>query len=248
MAKRPDDRYGGAAELADDLDDVLAGRRVGHATRIGAPAPGGTSAFDLDAFLGDLGGGEGLSCDGSGADRTGTVGVRAAPSTRRRIRRLWLASAATAAALFAGLLAGGAHRGPPAAEVPRAPRVPPPASAVMAVPETIVFAPRPKSWVMLDVKHSLRRARLKVWIDEALAVDAGLQAPVTKRIVAFAIREGRLARPLALEPGRRQIKVQIAWDEERRAASAAFEAKPDDTRILEVRLAGRAKELALDWK
>jgi hypothetical protein len=102
--------------------------------------------------------------------------------------------------------------------------------------------------MMLDVKHSLRRGRLRVWVDGAAAVDATLEAPVTKRIVAFAIREGRLARPLELEPGRRQIKVQVAWDDERRSATIAFEARPDATRILEVRLAGRSKELVLDLK
>jgi eukaryotic-like serine/threonine-protein kinase len=54
-AKKADDRYGAAAALADDLEDVLAGRLPRHASRKSGPSPEGTvAAIDPEAILAEL--------------------------------------------------------------------------------------------------------------------------------------------------------------------------------------------------
>jgi serine/threonine-protein kinase len=52
LAKRPEDRYATAADMADDLEDVLAGRGAKHAARAASSSPGRASA--PDALLADL--------------------------------------------------------------------------------------------------------------------------------------------------------------------------------------------------
>ena len=281
MAKQPGERYRSAADLAEDLEQVMAGRAAGNADMVAANNDPAAPTLDLDSFLADLGGGARLMRAAGNGDRTGTLDILtpllAEPVTsaetplvdtstapfsvqRRRGHLRWLAGVA-AVGVFASVLAASALRRPADGPLPNGITLPnrsirtvvePIAAAPSALSLSILAppapVPTPKSWVMLDVKHSLRHGRLKVWVDGAVAVDASLHAPVTKRIVAIAIREGRLAKPLEIEPGRRDVKVQVTWDGERRLATTSFEAAPEATRILEIRLAGRTKDLRLDWK
>lgn len=275
LAKQPADRYPSALAVAEDLEDVMAGLAPHHADALGANLNDGTlpGSLDLDSFLADLGGGGHLLRTADAGERTGTVDVlaclldapppdtntlppppiAAAPTPRIR---LWVA--ADMAVLVVALVAAATVRGqrvgpvpmstPPAAAAASAPA---PQAASFAIPFLLTAptpAPTPRSWVMLDVKHALREGHLRVWVDGALTIDSALHAPVTKRIVAIAIREGRIAKPVKIEPGRRELKVQVGWDKERRVATTAFEARPDATRVLEIRLGRMSKDLTLAWR
>ena len=43
----------------------------------------------------------------------------------------------------------------------------------------------------MSVEHPFENGRLIVWIDGVLVHEAKLQAPVSRKIVAFKVREGR---------------------------------------------------------
>jgi eukaryotic-like serine/threonine-protein kinase len=138
---------------------------------------------------------------------------------------------------------------------------PPPVSAaetappVEAVPEATAEATRPrtrpdhaKARLRLRVEHSLEKGSLGVWIDGALVFETPLESRITKKVVAVKLREGRLDETLQLEPGKHHIRVEVAWEDNRRSEQTTGVFEADRTRELAVTLGRIKKNLSLDWK
>jgi hypothetical protein len=86
-----------------------------------------------------------------------------------------------------------------------------------------------------------------MWIDGVLVLEAKLQAPVAKRIVAIKVRDGRLDRVLDVTPGRHEVRVEVTWDQERRTASKVADVAPNATGLLGIRVGRMSKDLTLEW-
>lgn len=99
----------------------------------------------------------------------------------------------------------------------------------------------------LNVEHPFENGRLIVWIDGVLVFEAKLRAPVSKKIVAIKVREGRLGTLLDVEPGRHEVRVEVTWDQERRGATKVADVAPGSTGLLDVRVGRISKDLTLQW-
>jgi hypothetical protein len=99
----------------------------------------------------------------------------------------------------------------------------------------------------LSVDHPFENGRLIVWIDGVVAFETKLQAPVSKKIVAIKVREGRLETLLDVAPGKHEVRVEVTWDQERRVATKVADAAAGSTGLLEVRVGRMSKDLTLQW-
>jgi serine/threonine protein kinase len=294
LAKGADDRYATAADMAEDLEDLLAGRAASHALFAGptsAPrASGGLAPPDpLDAFLEELPLLESGSNPGAKAavSEAETVPARVSPAVRTASRPPWLLPA-TAVGVWA-VLAVVTNRAlsPPVAttsaaattsttmaaqlaspttdpttvptQAPTQAPTAPPTAAPTAAPVTAV-TPRPKAQaaatpspeaektrIRLTVEHPFENGRLVAWIDGVLVYEMKLQAPVSKKVVAFKVREGRAEKLLDLEPGRHEVRVEVTWEQDHRVRTKVVDVAPGSTGLLEVRVGRMSKDLRLEW-
>jgi hypothetical protein len=316
LAKRPEDRYAAAADMADDLEDVLAGRAAKHAAgAAGLTAPAGgprrLPANDpLASLLDESAVPEAASLPAAAAAppaaQTMPMGASTPLTTGSRRRWLLLASAM----LVLPVLAAGAfvswrrtvvaERAPvpaaptaspttvpiaptttvaiaPTTTVPRAPATTAPTAATPAVPvvrprgqagtaSPIIESPAAnpsdagepaadatstsdpaQSRIRLTVEHPFENGRLIVWIDGVLVYETKLQAPVSKKIVAFKVREGRVEKLLDVEPGPHEVRVEVTWDQGRRANAKVVDVASGSTGLLEVRVGRMSKDLSFSW-
>ncbi len=257
LAKEPRDRYPTAEGLAEDAEDILAGRQPRHRAGWTPPEPSRalasarTPVEDLEAQIrAEF---ESLDAEATArfleADPTRElaalvedvappeVGARPEPrrpsgsgAPPRRSERSWRVEVALALAVLVVMGAWLLRRSPPAASAP---------------PATIGGEP---ARLVIDLQHPLRRGSVRVWVDDALVLDETLRARETKKIVAFTLRKGSLDRTLPVDAGPHAVRVEIAWDEERKSASTSASFEAGATRTLEVRLGRLRKGLSLDWK
>jgi serine/threonine-protein kinase len=303
LARREDDRYATAADMADDLEDVLAGAIPRHA---GAVARGSAEDPLLEGLVAPAGGPVRASApDPSSALVSlldaATISIpkpHRTPATPSRRRWLVAAGAVTALALAAGVAyvrwprpapvlptpepstplvvavpeaSAAAPSAPPVSlETPPAPSAEPvateappavaagvtpppsarPAEAAGRTAEAVTVTPAElpaRTRMRVNVEHPLENGRLVMWIDGVLVLEAKLQAPVAKRIVAIKVRDGRLDRVLDVTPGRHEVRVEVTWDQERRTASKVADVAPNATGLLGIRVGRMSKDLTLEW-
>ena len=104
-----------------------------------------------------------------------------------------------------------------------------------------------QSRIRVAVEHPFENGRLIVWIDGVLVYETKLEAPVSKRIVAFKVREGRAEKVMDVEPGPHEVRVEVTWDQNRRASTKVVDVAPGSTGLLEVRVGRMSKDLSLSW-
>jgi serine/threonine-protein kinase len=293
LAKRPEDRYAAAADMADDLDDVLAGRAAKRASAVNDPL---ASLLDESAVPEAAS----LPARAAAPPAAQTMPMGASTPLTTGSRRRWLVLAS--AMLVLPVLAAGAfvswrrtvvgERPPvpaaptaspttvpmtPATTVPRAPTTTAPTAATPAVPvvrprgqaataspiietpaanpsdagEPAADAPSTsdpaQSRIRLTAEHPFENGRLILWIDGVLVYETKLQAPVSKKIVAFKVREGRVEKLLDVEPGPHEVRVEVTWDQGRRASTKVVDVASGSTGLLEVRVGRMSKDLSLSW-
>ena len=342
LAKREDDRYATAADMADDLEDVLAGRTAKHAagavssspgrgaarrsptdgpppddplaslldespvpaaaalpaggaadpaaqtTPMGVPTPVATGSATPLAGAGQrdarVGGcspparsfpGSVLRCSSPARPPSGpvvsdeaptavadvapvppaptasTTPVPVAPTTT--VPMTPATTAPTAATTTAPTAAPAAvPTVPPRAEAGKAsPIIESPATDVSDAGEAAADATpssdAAQSRIRLNVEHPFENGRLIVWIDGVLVYETKLQATVSRRIVAFKVREGRVEKLLDVEPGPHEVRVEVTWDQGRRASTKVVDVASGSTGLLEVRVGRMSKDLSLSW-
>jgi serine/threonine-protein kinase len=141
----------------------------------------------------------------------------------------------------AGTVAEPAPRadGPGASGAPSAPVTPaPPPSAPAA----------PMSRLQVDFAHHLKSGRLRVWVDEDLVLEDELDSRVTKKILSLRVRKGMVDETLEVPAGRRQVKVQVRWDDNIKTGTISGTFKANRTRRLEIRVSRVLGGLSLRWK
>jgi hypothetical protein len=238
---------------------------VGQATR-----PGGDFHAELETLVSGL---EPLAAEqatrrsvpappGASASAPVPGAMPRAPSPRRRAT-LWTLGAA---ALFLGG-AGITWLMWPRAEPVRAPpprlaaTAPPPtptpapptpspelAEAAPALPEPESPPPRgATARLAIDFEYPLKDGRLRLWVDEMLALDQDLTGH-GERTLGIRLHKGSLEKTIAVRPGRRAVRVRVAWDDNVKEERLAATFRAGRTRRLEIRLGRIRKNLSLEWK
>ena len=100
----------------------------------------------------------------------------------------------------------------------------------------------------IDFQHPLKSGTLTVWIDQEVVLQERLDGRVTKKLIGIKLRKGTFNEVVDVSPGRHTVRVQVAWDDNRKSESIPVLLKPGDTRRLEVRLGRLRKDLSLDYK
>jgi hypothetical protein len=85
-------------------------------------------------------------------------------------------------------------------------------------------------------------------VDDDLVLSEGLDGRVTRNVLGFAKRMGRLDKHLEVSPGAHTVRVQVSWDDNRKMKVIAGNFRPGATRRLEARVGGLRKNLILQWK
>jgi hypothetical protein len=134
------------------------------------------------------------------------------------------------------------ERGAKTEALPGAPRAPEPA------PEEPAPEPSGPAELLLDFEHPLRSGRLKVWIDGELVAEEQLEGHVTRKLAGIRFRSGGLEQTFEVQPGRRTVTVEVAWDDEVRRESLTGVLKPGARRRLEASIGRLRKGLSLDWR
>jgi serine/threonine-protein kinase len=127
-----------------------------------------------------------------------------------------------------------------------APATPTPAASPTAV------AARPKplapAGLALDFEYPLESGRLSLWIDDKLTLDQDLEGRLAKNVVGIKIHKGTLEKTLRVGPGRHEVRVRVAWDDNVKEESLPATFKAGSTRRLEIRLGRIRKNLSVEWK
>ena len=276
-AKDPADRYPDGKAMAEDIEDILAGRVARHREAWRPPslpetAPG---ADDLLASLeSELGLTETVA--GSAArgvmptielprlvaapaevkDGPGTeIADAAAPPLEKKAPRRWLVAAGIAAGVIG--LAGQAGRGTTVATAPPATaaavgtstshEAAAPVLLAAAVPRPAARRAKDPARFAVEVEHSLKQGRLRLWVDGLLKLERRLgEGAVAK--VAMRPRTGAQAL-VALEPGTHEVAVEVAWGDKVRTEHVKTVFRAGESRVLTARIGGLFKKnLSLRWR
>jgi eukaryotic-like serine/threonine-protein kinase len=204
--------------------------------RPGAPAPPAdasadhaTSDLDLDAVPGGV--------------------LRPAAPGARRPRFSMLAAAVALVSTFAMGFSARRIESASATAVPPAAADP---AATTSRAAALVSSPTPPrrevARLAIEVDHSLKRGRLRLWVDGVLRLDKAL-APRTVAKVALRPRPQGSRRVIDLEPGVHDVEVQVAWDDNVRTERVRGTFRPGGRRVLAARLRGFFRtSLSLRWR
>jgi serine/threonine protein kinase len=103
----------------------------------------------------------------------------------------------------------------------------------------------------VDFEFPFRTGRLKLWIDDAIAVDQPLEGHLVVRklsVLSLKSHKGRFKKTLDLAPGEHTVRVEVDSEGETHALRSPGTFKSGVTRHLEVTFGGLVrKELGLEW-
>jgi serine/threonine-protein kinase len=99
----------------------------------------------------------------------------------------------------------------------------------------------------LDFQHPLERGTLRLWLDDRLLMTQQLDAESTRNVVGLRLRKGSIEQVLEVPPGRHTVRVEVAWDDNRKSRTITGTFPAGGVRRLEARLGRLRKNLSLDW-
>jgi hypothetical protein len=138
---------------------------------------------------------------------------------------------------------------PPPAARARPVSPPVPATATPSpVAEEVGPGQEPSAGLAIDFDYPLKDGRLSIWIDGKLSLEQDLTGRMTKNLVGMKTHKGSLEKTLRVEPGRHEVRVRVAWEDNVKEETLAATFKAGSTRVLEIRLGRIRKNLSVDWK
>jgi hypothetical protein len=278
-AKDPADRYPDGQAMAEDIEDILAGRMARHRegwhtssrpemrpptddllasletelglgeTVAGSVARGVMPTIELPRPVADVAPGRG--------DEVAIAPVES--PVRSPQASGWLVAAGLAASVV-GLASQSARgtasvTGSPAraaaaaipAPVVTAPVLLAAAPAAPAAPAPPVSRAKDPARFAVEVEHSIKQGRLRLWVDGALKLERQLS---DRAIARVASRPRDLARSVvALEPGTHEVVVEVAWGDKVRTERVKTVFRSGESRVLSARVGGLFKKnLSLRWR
>jgi serine/threonine-protein kinase len=257
LAKDPSVRYPDGHSMAEDIEDVLAGRRPRHLAGWTPPRADGTfvSVTPLD---------EQLEPVPPSPLRTATLSRSKPASSARQTGRLIRLSdrLGTKGLLLIGstllLIVAAAlvvsRRTPAARDVtPSSTTAEVPEPSPTASPTSLLsglFSKSEPARLELTFEHSFQSGTLKVWVDDEEVLNERLKSAVVKKIGPVHRRRGRVSKVLEVTPGEHVIKVEVQGDDFSGGNSIKGTFEKGATRRLEVNKEGLPllkKELSLEW-
>ncbi len=272
MAKDRGDRYPDAQSFADDLEDVREGRPPRHSTEetrlLAASAHALPSTWParevelvvaedplesaLHALVSDVPHPE-ATAPTAVRGSTPPVPLEAHDGDRRpRDSRSWASWSATS---------GSGERKPqlhsPSSPRPRPPpprrsrripsrRPPPPPSTSHPPPPPRIAPAVGRLRIVFD--HPLKAGALKVWVDDELVIEEKLTSIIEKKALVFRMRKGTFTDVLEVKPGWHQLRVEVAWEDNKKTQKIMGRFRGGSTRILDVSLGRLLKDLDLEWR
>jgi serine/threonine-protein kinase len=275
MAKNPQDRYADGRMMAEDIEDILAGRPPRHRTGWVAPEVGeatimaGATLPPRPRPRRRWGLRLALLVLLLGATTAGYFRVR--PGDARFWRRI--VDAVKRAAVVPEApdtpASGGtpntvaATTDAPAAEQEAAPALTAsitpgagqedapattPSIAPAAAPEEPAPPAETQGQLAIDFEHHLRKGHLQVWVDGTPVFDAAFDAQKTQKMLLFTLHKGVVQETVTLPPGRHEVTVEVKWNDNTRAARISGTFAPGAMRRLDVAVARIGGNLSLRWK
>ncbi len=262
LAKDPADRYPTAQALAEDAEDVLAGRPPRHLAGEDLVVVEGPDS-PLAALLG--------TATRAPAPAPPPFAPRAAGATRsivpvERPRRrprpgVVLAGVAVGLALV-GLALWSRWRvalpsptPPPSRGVasstptPRpTPTASPTATAGSGLGPIARLFPQDPARLRIDFDHPLRSGTLRVFVDDDLALEERLSGQQKKKALVFKMHEGSFRDELEVPAGLHEVRVEVRWDGNVKEERIVGNFRSGATRRLEASLGRIRRDLNLDWK
>jgi hypothetical protein len=113
-------------------------------------------------------------------------------------------------------------------------------------PEATVEADQPAE-LLIDFEHSLKTGVFRIFIDDLLVVDQPFGGRVTRRIVGMEMRKGRLIQTLEVLPGKRNVRVQVSWDDNVKTERSQTFFNPGGRLKLKAKVTGLRKGLSIEW-
>jgi eukaryotic-like serine/threonine-protein kinase len=228
IAKRPKDRYADGKQLAEDIEDILAGRSPRHfsgAPTLPKPDPGT-----------------------AGTARLGAPGRARAPLQAETL--LGWAALAVALVVAGGLLLQGhwapATRSPSRAAGSPAPDATPAPTPTPAPTTTTTLPPVQPASLTLSVEHNVGDGSLRLLIDGRILAERHLEGEETKKALFFKGHKGSLVATVDVPPGDHIVRIEVREKGEAlRAAQIRGQLRPGQARLLEVKVGG---DVSLKWK
>jgi serine/threonine-protein kinase len=109
-------------------------------------------------------------------------------------------------------------------------------------------APPAKAELAIHLEHPLTRGTVRVWLDAKLVLRSPLSSTVSKKILFFTFRNGRVRETLQVPPGRHRLRVEVKGKERVDSAQVSAEFRPGVGRRLYVRPGGSRGRLAFEWR
>lgn len=103
----------------------------------------------------------------------------------------------------------------------------------LAPPPAPVLVP---ALLALSVEHSVKRGRLKVWIDDEVSLDRPLASTQTKKLLFLKRYSGRIATVLTVAPGPRKVRIEVRGDGPTRSRSLTDDFRSGESRTLQVKV------------
>jgi serine/threonine-protein kinase len=218
MAKSRDERYPDALELAQDLDDILAGRPPRHTEIL--------PQLDAEATLVSR-----PATDRPPAPPPRAAGRPTGPPEPRPRRTLGLFVGALSLVVV-GFLA--------ALTIPwrGEPLIPLPTLAPVL----------PTAHLEIALEHPLRSGTLSVWIDGDQVLEEGFRGRVARKVLSLRTYKGTLTRTIDVSPGEHVVRVQVAGGDFGESLHIRGKFESGATRRLVAKVGGLLeKDLSLVW-
>jgi hypothetical protein len=141
-----------------------------------------------------------------------------------------------------------AEPGPPPTETPATTPASTEESMLSSLwPPGITLLPAP-SHLRFELEHGVKSGTLKVFVDDTVALERELGAPIRKRIIFYKVRKQVLRETLDVKPGEHLVRVQVTDGEDVWSQRIFGLFEGGKTRRLVANFGGIiGKELALVW-
>jgi serine/threonine-protein kinase len=233
LAKSPAERYPTGEAMAEDLEDVVAGRRPRHAAAARAAESDDPLAGLLDAPA---------AIATIALPAAAVVRARTPGPERRGGRDRWVVGLVAAAALLLAAIGGWrmvAGRPSPAKAKPDVAR---------AMDATVAPASDAPARMTIDFEHHMRSGSVKVWVDDDLVLERSLEGRLIEKLGRVRLYKGRVLETVEVTPERHSVRAEVAWDGKVRAARTAATFRPDGARTLDIEVLRVLDDLTLEWR
>ena len=246
LAKEAERRYPDARSLANDITAIIGpGTDSGRVASSGFGGPGGTEIAGTPPPA--LKSGSGLPEDWTVLD---TRALPPRPALKRR--RVTMVAGSVLALIFLGWAVARFRTPKPVARriteerAQATPEPPPPADTPRATPPP----PRPANratQLTIDFEHSLKSGVLRIYVDDVRVVDEPFGGRITTKIPGIEMRKGRITETVEVQPGLRNIKVEVRWDDNVKTERSQTFFTAGGRMRLKAKLGGLWKSLSLEW-